>query len=229
MPTFFQSKDSLPSELLARWDHAVAEYDRVLNGICGDSETKRFFFYNATREKSALFWRLLNGKAPLPMPPPTSYSYPWYEIIEEPGPHRVGDIGFRAYGKPLGAQLAELRGTDIENFLFIEQCGWSVLSNNAAAQEMLEALQREGSSPDADGADRLMAAGPEWIVQYREWPPYRLSVQRYRRQTLPRFLNDTLRLVDKNSWSWTNTVVIGELEGGGVELESDGWFLEKTG
>ncbi|MHB1706056.1 MAG: hypothetical protein ACYCSH_08470, partial [Acidithiobacillus sp.] len=137
--------------------------------------------------------------------------------------------GFRAYGKPLGAQLAELRGTDIENFLFIEQCGWSVLSNNAAAQEMLEALQREGSSPDADGADRLMAAGPEWIVQYREWPPYRLSVQRYRRQTLPRFLNDTLRLVDKNSWSWTNTVVIGELEGGGVELESDGWFLEKTG
>lgn len=229
MPTFFQSKDSLPSELLARWDHAVTEYDRVLRDVCGDSETSRLFFYNATREKSALFWRLLNGKEPLPMAPPTNYSYPWYEIIEEPGPHRVGDIGFRAYGKPLSRQLAELRGTDIEDHLFIEQCGWTVISHNAAAQEMLEALQREGSSPDADGADRLMAAGPEWIVQYRGWAAYRLFVQRYRRQTLPRFLNDTLRLVDKNSWSWTNTVVIGELEGGGVELESDGWFLEKTG
>ncbi|MHB8365976.1 MAG: hypothetical protein ACYDB0_03005 [Acidithiobacillus sp.] len=227
MPTFFQNKDSLPPELLARWDCAVAEYDRVLREVCGESETKGLFFYNATREKSALFWRLLNGKEPLPMPPPTNYSYPWYEIIEESGPHRVGDIGFRAYGKPLGAQLAELRGTDIENFLFIEQCGWSVLSRNAAAQTMLETLQ--SGEFTLDDQNRLIAAGPEWIVQYREWPPYRLSVQRYRRQTLPRFLNDTLRLVDKNSWSWTNTVVIGELEGGGVELESDGWFLEKTG
>ena len=227
MPTFFQNKDSLPPELLARWDRAVAEYDRVLNEQCGDSETKKMFFYNALREKSGLFWRLLNGKDPLPMPPPTRYSYPWHEIIEAPGPHQVSDIGFRAYGKPLGQQLAEIRGSDIEDHLFIEQCGWSVLSCNAAAQEMLEALQREGYGPDTDDADRLMAAGPEWVVKYREWPAYRLFVQRYRRQTLPRFLDDTLRLVDKGSWSWTNTIVIGELEGGGIELESDGWFLEK--
>lgn len=75
--------------------------------------------------------------------------------------------------------------------------------------------------------NRLMAAGPEWIVQYREWPAYRLFVRRYRWRTLPPFLNDTLRLVDKGSWSWTNTMTIGELDGGGVELESDGWFLEK--
>ncbi|MHB8226743.1 hypothetical protein, partial [Acidithiobacillus sp.] len=169
MPTFFQNKDSLPPELLARWDCAVAEYDRVLREVCGESETKGLFFYNATREKSALFWRLLNGKEPLPMPPPTNYSYPWYEIIEESGPHRVGDIGFRAYGKPLGAQLAELRGTDIENFLFIEQCGWSVLSRNAAAQTMLETLQ--SGEFTLDDQNRLIAAGPEWIVQYREWPP----------------------------------------------------------
>ncbi|MDD2748053.1 MAG: hypothetical protein PHG39_10955 [Acidithiobacillus ferrooxidans] len=224
MPTFFQSKDSLPPELLARWDRAVSEYDRVLREVCGDSETKDLFFYNAIREKSALFWRLLNGKEPLLMPPPTSYSYPWYEIIEEPGPHQVGDIGFRAYGKPLGGELAALRGMDHEDHLFINQCGWTVLSHNAAAQEMLDALQ-SGDFTLAD-QNRLMAAGPEWIVQYREWPAYRLFVQRYRRQTLPRFLDDTLRLVDKASWAWTNTVVIGEREDGGVELESDGWFLE---
>ncbi|MDA8376113.1 MAG: hypothetical protein M0Z50_03365 [Planctomycetia bacterium] len=227
MPTFFQSKDLLPPELLARWDHAVAEYDRVLQGICGDSAACRLFHYNQIREKSALFWRLLNGKDPLPMPPPTRYSYPWYGIIEEPGPHQVGSIGFHAYGKPLSQQLAEIRGTDREDRLFVEQCGWKVLDHNAAAQDMLEALR--GGQCTLEDQNRLMAAGPEWIVQHGKWPDYRLFVGRYRRQTLPRFLEDTLRLIDKSSWSWTNTVVIGELEGGGIELESDGWFLENGG
>ena len=37
--------------------------------------------------KSRLFWRIRTGKAPLPYPPPTCYSCPWYELIEEPGPH----------------------------------------------------------------------------------------------------------------------------------------------
>ena len=225
MPTYFYDKESLPPELLARWDHAVAEYDRVLNELCGDSEAKKMFFYNALREKSALFWRLLNGKEPLPIPPPTRYSYPWYEIIEATGPHQVGDIGFHAYGKPLSQQLAEIRGTDVEDRLFIEQCDWAVISVNAAAQAMLDTLH--SGEFTLDDQNRLMAAGPEWIVQYRAWPPDRLFVQRYRRQTLPRFLEDTLRLVDKGTWSWTNTVVIGELEGGGMELESDGWFLGK--
>lgn len=229
MPTFFQNKDSLPPELLARWDHAVDEYDRVLQGICGDSDACRLLFYNATREKSALFWRLLNGKDPLPMPPPTRYSYPWYGIIEDPGAHQVGSIGFHAYGKPLGQQLAKIRGTDREDRLFIEQCGWAVLSRNAAAQDMLERLQSDEFT--LNDQNRLMAASPEspeWIIQYGKWPAYRLFVQRYRRQTLPRFLEDTLKLVDKSSWSWTNTVMICERDDGGIELESDGWFLEKV-
>lgn len=34
-------------------------------------------------EKSALFQRLLSGKEPLIYRPPTSHSYPWYEIIED--------------------------------------------------------------------------------------------------------------------------------------------------
>ena len=225
MPTFFQSKDLLPPELLARWDHAVAEYDRVLQGICGDSAACRLFYYNQIREKSALFWRLLNGKDPLPMPPPTRYSYPWYGIIEEPGPHQVGDIGFHAYGKPLGQQLAEIRGTDREDRLFIEQCGWSVLSRNAAAQDMLETLQ--SGEFTLDDQNRLMSAGPEWIVQYRAWPAYRLFVGRYRRMVLRRFLGDVLRLADRTSWAGTNSLVIGALGGESVELGSDGWFLER--
>lgn len=225
MPTFFQNKDSLPPELLDRWDHAVSEYDRVLHEICGKSETKRLFFYNATREKSALFWRLLNGKEPLPMPPPTSFAYPWYEIVENPGPHPVGDIWFRSYGRLLDSRLAELRGTDREDHLFIQQCGWTVLSRNAAAQEMWNVMQ-DGHFT-LDDQNRLMAAGPEWIVQYGKWPAYRLFVQRYRWYTLLKSMVPVLSLVNSSSWSGTRTVVIGE-HGKDAEMESDGWFLEKA-
>lgn len=33
--------------------------------------------------KSALFNRLMEGKEPLPIPPPKAFSYPWYELIED--------------------------------------------------------------------------------------------------------------------------------------------------
>lgn len=33
--------------------------------------------------KSRLFWRIRTGKAPLPEPPPTAFSCPWYEVVEE--------------------------------------------------------------------------------------------------------------------------------------------------
>jgi hypothetical protein len=37
--------------------------------------------------KSRLFWRIRSGKKPLPEPPPTCYSCPWYEVVEEDRPH----------------------------------------------------------------------------------------------------------------------------------------------
>ena len=44
--------------------------------------------------KSRLFWRLRSGKRPLPHPPPTAYSCPWYELIDEPDrPHWAYDMG----------------------------------------------------------------------------------------------------------------------------------------
>jgi hypothetical protein len=33
--------------------------------------------------KSRLFWRIRSGKNPLPHPPPTAFSCPWYEVVEE--------------------------------------------------------------------------------------------------------------------------------------------------
>lgn len=33
--------------------------------------------------KSALLQRMMEGKDPLPVPPPKTFSYPWYSLIEE--------------------------------------------------------------------------------------------------------------------------------------------------
>jgi hypothetical protein len=37
---------------------------------------------DADVDHSALLNRLLDGKAPLPEPPPLSFSYPWYELVD---------------------------------------------------------------------------------------------------------------------------------------------------
>lgn len=37
--------------------------------------------------KSRLFWWIRSGNTPLPHPPPTAYSCPWYEVITETGLH----------------------------------------------------------------------------------------------------------------------------------------------
>jgi hypothetical protein len=41
--------------------------------------------------KSALFERIRAGKAPLPYPPPCSFSCPHYALVEDPNPHYVGE------------------------------------------------------------------------------------------------------------------------------------------
>lgn len=43
--------------------------------------------------KSALFERLRSGRQPLNFPPPTGLSCPWYAVLEDRGPHFVGDGG----------------------------------------------------------------------------------------------------------------------------------------
>lgn len=42
--------------------------------------------------KSRLFWWIRSGHEPLPFPPPTAYSCPWYEVITEQGNHHVYDL-----------------------------------------------------------------------------------------------------------------------------------------
>lgn len=44
--------------------------------------------------KSRLFWRIRSGKDPLLEPPPTSFSCPWYELVELLEPHDCWDVHF---------------------------------------------------------------------------------------------------------------------------------------
>ena len=89
MPSTFDGND-LSEEQRARYEWAVAEYARIQDE--NRARLERAGKQAAPHQigpKSALFARLLEGKAALPYPPPTSYSYPWYDIIEKPGPHHV--------------------------------------------------------------------------------------------------------------------------------------------
>jgi len=42
--------------------------------------------------KSRLFWWIRSGHEPLPYPPPTAFSCPWYELITEPGNHGAYEL-----------------------------------------------------------------------------------------------------------------------------------------
>ena len=53
--------------------------------------------------KSALFERLRAGRQPLEYPPPVALACPWYALVEDPGPHYVGDgKGIGPYFGPSG-------------------------------------------------------------------------------------------------------------------------------
>lgn len=52
----------------------------MLNTRAGDDEAVRALYnqLSADADHSALLWRLLSGKEPLPEPPPLEHSYPVY-------------------------------------------------------------------------------------------------------------------------------------------------------
>jgi len=219
MPHFFNQKE-LTDEQKSRWDDALTEYSRVQNvnferKWLNITQEERDYYaknYDAKSDddikqkmrsfgsltgnapgdsKSALFARLLDGKASLPFPPPTSYSYPWYSVIEDAGPHRV----------MLGGIVSEVwllngtRGTTDNLRVNINQCLWKIKSLNEAAQRLidldrqLQSLSRkeephkEWSSLIYDWTDDFLlqvkaayADVPEFTVQYGQWTEYRLFV-----------------------------------------------------
>ncbi len=62
-------------------------------------------------KKSSLFWRLRSGKNPLPSPPPTSFSYPWYDVIENANPHWVDGMYVQHVDETLFTSYAYINQT----------------------------------------------------------------------------------------------------------------------
>lgn len=62
---------------------AMAEWIRVVRKERATLEGSEWLPSRVDIIKSRLFWRLRSGKRPLLVPPPTAYSCPWYELIEE--------------------------------------------------------------------------------------------------------------------------------------------------
>lgn len=62
-------------------------------------------------DHSGLLYRLLNGKPPLPEPPPRSFSYPWYSLIEN------------------GEETAQGREVD-QKYFVVNQARWDIVSQD---------------------------------------------------------------------------------------------------
>lgn len=52
--------------------------------------------------KSRLFWRIRSGYQPLPWAPPTAYSCPWYEVVEDMGNHSCFECWRGPETSPIG-------------------------------------------------------------------------------------------------------------------------------
>ncbi len=213
MPQFFDP-DDLTDEQKLNWDWASEEYRRVqeltfehrfgalspedigalLNRFeipGGDPEILRARlqeFWNASggagHPKSALFARLLDGKQALPAPPPTSYSYPWYECIEGRGPF---DVQVALPPDPASLPTApSLVGTGQLPTILINHCPWVIRGHNAAAAQLLDLESVINTAPGHAvwNRDRYRAvlaayqAGPEFTVQFEQWPRYLLGIGR---------------------------------------------------
>lgn len=171
MPTFFNPRQ-LTEVQQTNWAAAIAEYARV------QQTNPSHWLAQATKgpewllmsdgslmqaAKSALFARLLEGKPALIHPPPTSYSYPWYAVIEEPGPHQVCVNG-STDGRTVG----------------LNQCAWAIRHMNDAAKE-LWALNtaKHTACWSLEWLSKVKAAyakGPQLMVQFEPWSNYRLFV-----------------------------------------------------
>ena len=69
----------------------MAWWIRVVRETGGQFYGKDWLPSQADIGKSALFERIRSGREPLEFPPPLGYSCPWYGVVEDPGPHMVGN------------------------------------------------------------------------------------------------------------------------------------------
>lgn len=221
MPTFFDEND-LTEAQRARYDWAVAEYNRI-------QEENRLRLEQAGKQavphqigpKSALFARLLDGKEPLPHPPPTSYSYPWYDIIEKSGPHHVSIGG----GLSVAGKAHWDDGLGANERILLNQCPWNILRKNEGATEFLEFLQQASEHMLVPGkalsvVQPILDKKPEYVVTYGKWGEFHLSLGRIVRRGRREFVRSSQ--FDLNTLDGGNAVIVRVLvSGADIRSKSD--------
>jgi hypothetical protein len=63
---------------------------------------------------------MLEGKKPLPVPPPKAFAYPQHQLVEEPGPHKLLSVWYDEKYKAEG----------IERPIVIDQAIWSIVAKD---------------------------------------------------------------------------------------------------
>ena len=151
MPRYFE-RDRLNDEQKGRWNAAMVEYDRILRSnqeralgkTLADEEWSSLvkggdailLGRQPGNPKSALFHRLLDGKAPLPFAPPLSFSYPWYESVEQTGPTPIAllePMTEQQRAHFLQAWNERLQGSVGIGMISINQSPWTVHAQNGDA------------------------------------------------------------------------------------------------
>ena len=217
-------------------DENVRQVLRLFYGMSGGAEGN---------PRSALLARLLDGKAPLRAPPPSTFHRPWYEVIEDDGPFEVtlSDAHFSCAPEDHGEP-------DPTHSLCIDRCPWLVVHMNDAAQRLFAMQQllgcqarREHDGTAFDWTPELLSDvlgayrdGPEFLVQHEEWPPYRLRLAR--RESIGDLDQDSLEATPQ-TLRRTETVfdtqalrpglrALDSKDGTQLRYEWLGWLLEKT-
>lgn len=238
-----QLPDNLTEEQKARYERALAEFNKIQerNSDPGTSTTIAPaitpLIKHVPNPKSRLFARLLEGKRPLPFPPPTTYSSPWYELIEDGFSDKVFLDGF-----------VDLYGKGANTGILINQCVWNICHENAAAAELRELrnkIKNDRSlvlTPHESGeAKIILRKKPEWIIKHGRNREFRLYLCRIKRLGKVNLLMTDLLQRD---FSGGNPVLVERLANiqdqrgaqstheherqtaDWVRVECDGWCLE---
>lgn len=245
-----QIPEHLNPEERARYEWALTEFNRIQerNSEPGNTTVAPAItplIKHVPHPKSRLFARLLQGKHPLPFPPPTTYSNPWYELVEDGFSDKIFLDGF-----------VDLYDKGANSGIVINQCVWNICHENPAAAELRELRNklRDGRSlvltpQESNEAKGILRKKPEWIIKHGRNREFRLYLCRVKRQGKIKLLMTDLLQRD---FSGGNPVLVeklanmpgkSETRGGApdgpamphsigsdrsdwVRVECDGWCLE---
>lgn len=134
---------------------------------------------------SALFLRLLRGKMPLRFLPPCNGNFPWYELIEESGPHEIKHIYLDPAVTVQRGRKFNSKGRNPGEIarLVIHSTSFSVTEANEAARDLLslcEAMPPQiGYSSNPIEIRRARALMPLVIKVYEQKPEMRIKFDRW--------------------------------------------------